>query len=124
MAEFDSIRTLVTQYFDGLYDGDVALLSSIFHERSRLHVILAGKLVEIEFAPYMDIIRNRPSPRTISAERRDLIMTISQSTPDTAFVVVGLLLTGKAYTDHLSLIKDEGRWQIISKVYHLHNPEG
>ena len=123
MADFDKIRTLVMHYFDGLYDGDVGLLSSIFHKRSRLHVILENKLVEIEFTPYMDIIQNRPSPRAIGAERRDQVITISQSTPDTAFVVVALLLAGKSYTDHLSLIKDEDRWQIISKVYHLNNPE-
>ena len=119
MSEFDEIRALVTSYFDGLYDGDIALLSSIFHERSRLHVILEGKLVEIEFAPYMDIVRGRQSPRALGAERRDQVVTISQTTSDTAFVVVSLLLSGKSYTDHLSLLKDEGRWQIISKVYHL-----
>ena len=122
MPEFDEIRGLVTQYFDGLYEGDTAILSRIFHERSRLHVILDGKLVEIEFAPYMDLVRNRPSPQALGAERRDQIVTISQTTSDTAFVVVSLLLAGKSYTDHLSLLKDEGRWQIISKVYHLNNP--
>ena len=85
-------------------------------------MILDSKLVEIEFAPYMDIVRNRQSPRALGAERRDKVVTISQTTSDTAFVVVGLLLAGKSYTDHLSLLKDEGRWQIMSKVYHLNNP--
>ena len=122
MPEFSEIMTLVAQYFDGLYDGDVATLSRIFHERSRLHVILDGKLVEIEFAPYMDIVRNRPSPRSQGAERRDEVVMVSQTSPGTAFVVVSLLLAGKSYTDQLSLLKDGGRWQIMSKVYHLNNP--
>ncbi len=34
MLDFDAIRTLVTQYFEGPYDGDVAMLARIFHPRS------------------------------------------------------------------------------------------
>jgi len=122
MSDFDAIRALVTQYFDGLYAGDIKTLGSIFHRRSRLHVILEGKLVEIEFEPYMEIVKNRASPSSQNAMRDDQLVLIQQSTATTALVIVRLLLAGKSYTDHLSLIKDEGRWQIMSKVYHLNNP--
>jgi Putative lumazine-binding len=124
MTDFDAIRDLVTLYFDGLYEGDAEKLSRIFHKRSRLHAMLDGKLSEIEFAPYMDIIKGRASPESIKAERKDQLMSIQQTTSDTAWVIVSLLLSGKSYTDHLSLIKDGGRWQIISKVYHLNNLQG
>ena len=121
MTEFDAIRSLAADYFEGLYSGDVPRLSAIFHDRSRLHVILEGKLVEIEFGPYMELVGGRASPRSLNAERSDHLIAIHQTTTDTALVIVSLLLAGKSYTDHLSLIKDEGRWQIISKVYHLNN---
>jgi hypothetical protein len=122
MNEFDAIRALVTDYFDGLYAGDVACLTGIFHERARLHAMLDGKFVEFEFAPYMEIVANRASPRSQQAERDDRLIAIHHTTSDTALVIVSLLLSGKSYTDHLSLIRDGGRWQIISKVYHFNNP--
>lgn len=119
MTDFDVLRQLAASYFDGLYDGDVPTLSLIFHARSRLHVMLDDKLTEIEYAPYMEIVRGRPSPRSLNAERRDEIVAIAQTSSDTALIVVKLLLSGKSYTDQLSIIKDDGRWQILSKVYHL-----
>jgi hypothetical protein len=122
MTDFDAIRALVTDYFEGLYSGDVPYLSRIFHPRSRLHAMLNDTLTEIAFAPYMELVGNRASPRSLQSERDDRLIAIHQTTSDTALVIVSLLLSGKSYTDHLSLIKDGGRWQIISKVYHLNNP--
>lgn len=119
MSDFDAVRRLVTDYFDGLYTGDVALLRRIFHERSRLYAVLDGRLSEIAFAAYMELVAGRASPASLGSERRDRLVAIQQTTPTTALVTVSLLLAGKSFTDHLSLIKDEGRWQIISKVYHL-----
>ena len=124
MQDFDAIRGLATKYFDALYDGDIPVMLEIFHPRSRLHVILDGKLVEIEFEPYMELVSKRASPRSQKAERADQLTSIQQSTATTAILIESLLLAGKSYTDHLSLIKDDGRWQIISKVYHLNNPQG
>jgi hypothetical protein len=92
---------------------------AIFYSRSRLRVFLEGKFVEIEFEKYMDIVGGRSSPRSLRAERVDQLTSIQQSTSTTAFIVVSLPLAGKSYTDHLSLIKDDEPWQIISKVYHL-----
>ena len=37
--------------------------------------------------------------------------------PATAVVEVQCQIPPKAYTDHLSLIKVEGRWQIVAKAY-------
>jgi hypothetical protein len=121
MSDFDQLRRLATDYFDCLYDGDLPKLESIFHARARLHVILEGKLVEMDMPKYLDVVRNRPSPRSIGAERDDNIIAIIQSSPTTALLIVRVKVAGKAYVDHLALILDEGRWQIISKTYHLLN---
>ncbi len=112
-------RPQLIRYFDGLYSGDTEILGQIFHERSRLHVILDGALVEIEKDAYMRLVRGRASPESLGSDRDDRIVGIHQTTSDTALVMVALLLAEKSYTDQLSLIKDEGRWQIISEVYHL-----
>jgi hypothetical protein len=119
MNDFDQLHKLLTDYFDCLYEGNIATLEAIFHERARLHVILEGKLVEMDMPKYKEIVRNRQSPQSVGAERDDNIIAVIQSSPTTAMVIVRLLLAGKSYVDHLALIKDGGRWQIISKTYHL-----
>ncbi len=121
MSDFDAIRDLARLYFEGLYTGNVETLEKIFHAKSALHTIVDGALVEIQFGPYMTIVKGRASPQSLGAERNDRLIAIQQSTPTTALLIVSLLLAGKSYTDHLSLLKVEGRWQIMSKVYHL-NP--
>jgi|SRR5690606_18848141 len=119
MNDFDQLRQLVTDYFDCLYDGDLAKLEAIFHDHARLHVMVDGGLVEMDMPKYKAIFENRPSPRSLGAERDDNVVAVIQSSPTTALLIVKLLLAGKSYVDHLALIKDNGRWQVISKTYHL-----
>src|SRR5690606_28000281 len=119
MNDFDQLRQLVTNYFDCLYDGDLPKLEAIFHVRARLHMLLEGTLVEMDMRKYVEVFSNRQSPKALGAVRNDAIISIIQSSPTTALVIVRLLLAGKSYVDHLALIKDEDRWQIISKTYHL-----
>ncbi|MGE3150015.1 MAG: nuclear transport factor 2 family protein [Pseudorhodoplanes sp.] len=121
MNDFDQIRELARHYCDGLYDGNVDLLAKIFHPKSRLHVITDGKLAEIEQPAYLKIVAGRASPRSLNAKRREEIVSISITSPHAAVLTLNILLTDKFYTDQLALIKDEGKWQIMSKIYYL-NP--
>ncbi len=122
-SDFDQIRALATQYFDGLYDGDVAKLGDIFHERSRLHVMANGALAEMDLPSYMKVVAGRASPKSQNAKRRDEVVSISITSPDAAVLAVKVVLIDKAYTDQLALIKDGGKWRIMSKIYYLNPPQ-
>ncbi len=78
-----------------------------------------GVLAEIEQPAYLEIVGGRPSPRSLNAARRDEIVSIAITSPHAAVLTVKILLVDKSYTDQLALIKDGGKWQIMSKIYYL-----
>ena len=59
----------------------------------------------------------RASPRSLDAPRDDHILLIDRSGPVNALVKVSCLVAPHAYTDHLSFIRFDGRWQIVAKSY-------
>lgn len=122
-SDLDQISALATQYFDGLYDGDVNKLGEIFHEKSHLHVIAKGALAEMDLPSYMKVVAGRASPKSQNAKRQDEIVSISITSPHAAVLTVKVVLIDKAYTDQLALIKDGGKWRIMSKIYYLNNPQ-
>jgi len=50
--------------------------------------------------------------------RRDKIVSIKRAGPTTAFAHVECAIGYKFFTDFLTLIHTDGKWQIISKVFH------
>jgi hypothetical protein len=122
-SDVDQIRALATQYFDGLYEGDVSKLGDIFHEKSHLHVLANGTLAEMDLPSYMKVVAGRASPKSQNAKRQDEIVSISVTSPHAAVLAVKVVLIDKAYTDQLALIKDGGKWRIMSKIYFLNNPK-
>ena len=52
------------------------------------------------------------------SERRDRIVSIDFSGPATAFAKVECQIPPRYFTDYLTLLKVEGRWQVIAKAFH------
>lgn len=117
--DLDAIRSILGVYFDALYRGDADALNRIFHPLSRLYVTVEGRLTETALPAYLDIVRNRPSPESLSSTRLDEIVSISIAGPELAVAVVRLILFDKHFTDQLSFMKEGGMWSIVSKMYHL-----
>ena len=67
---------------------------------------------------YFPIVDKRPSPASRSENRSDRILSVEFAGPVTAFVRVECSIKEKFYTDFLTLIFLEEKWQIISKVFH------
>lgn len=67
---------------------------------------------------YLSIIETRVSPASRGEERRDEIVSIDFAGPKTAFAKVHCVVGERYFTDFPTFIKAEGRWQIISKVFH------
>ena len=62
-------------------------------------------------------VQSRQSSASRGFERFDRILSIDQSGPEAAIAKVQIALGDQLYTDFLNLLKLDGRWQIISKVY-------
>ena len=112
-----AIEQTIQTYFDGLYEGDADKLASIFHETSALTYEQDGQLVVLPLAQWLKAVRERPAPKAKGLARDDAILLIDQSGPTTAFVKVKCQIPPRYFTDYLNLLKVDGRWTIVQKVY-------
>jgi hypothetical protein len=114
-----AITDLLTVYFDGLYHSDTARLRRVFHPLARYVCATEGGPLALDMPAYFAIVDQRPSPASRAEARTDRILGIELAGPVTALARVQCSIGPKLFTDFLSLIHVDGRWQIISKVFHF-----
>lgn len=118
----DVVATLAV-YFDGLYHSDTGRLARVFHPLA-VYVTATeaaangGRPVHLTMGGYFPIVDARPSPAGRGEARRDRIVSLEFAGPVTAFARVECAIGPKFFTDFLTLIRVDGRWQIIAKVFH------
>ncbi len=118
-ARFAAVADVVGRYFDGLYHGDTARLRSVFHPRAHYVSATEGTLVHLGMDEYLPIVDRRPSPASRNEVRADRIVAIEFAGPVTAFARVECAIGAKFFSDLLTFVFVEGRWQIVSKVFHF-----
>ena len=112
-----AIQATVQLYLDGLYEGDAEKLAASFHPTSALTYEADGKITILPRDEWLAAVRARPSPQSQGLLRHDEILTIDQSSPTAAFVKLKCAIPPRFFTDYLSLLKVEGRWQVAQKVF-------
>jgi Putative lumazine-binding len=115
--EHQEIEKAVQTYLDGLYEGDTEKLAPVFHPTSALTGDIDGKLTIVPRDQWLEVVRNRPSPKSQNQPRYDEILQIDIAGPTTAFAKVKCALPPRFFTDYLSLLKIDGRWQVAQKIY-------
>jgi len=116
----DDIRAIeqtVQVYFDGLYEGDASKIASAFHEVSHLYVANGSEVTDLPREKWLDMVRSRPSAKSQNLPRRDRIVSIDMSGPETAFVKVECQIPPRYFTDYLSLLKLGDKWRVVSKTF-------
>jgi len=112
------IEAVVQTYLDGLYESDADKLARAFHPTSALTTINADGILDIlPRDAWLDWIRTRQSPKTRGLPRSDQVLTIDIVGPTMAFVKLKCAIPPRYFTDQLSLLKIDGRWQVAQKVY-------
>lgn len=117
-TRFAAVIDVLGRYFDGLYLSDTTILREVFHPKAHYATATEGTLLELDMDRYFPIVDKRPSPASRGEERADRIVSIEFAGPVTALAKVQCAIGEKAFTDFLSLIFVDGRWQIIAKVFH------
>jgi putative lumazine-binding protein len=115
--ETSAIEQAVKTYLDGLYEGDAEKLALVFHPTSALTYEQDGKLTPVPRDQWLDAVRNRPSPQSQGLARHDEILSIDQASPTMAWVKLKCAIPPRFFTDYLSLLKIDGRWQVAQKVF-------
>jgi Putative lumazine-binding len=117
--EYLQVAEVLSTYFDGLYHSDTQRLRRVFHPRAHYVCATEGTLTYRTMDEYFPIVDRRPSPESRGEARADKIVSIEFAGPVTAFARVNCAIGPKHFTDLLTLVRLDGRWQIISKVFHF-----
>lgn len=117
-AEFDSVIDAANKYVEGLRIGSVDKVAEAFHNDAVMYGFISPPKPEMLAGPignlYTFIKKEGSAP---NIKTRTDVLAITQTT---AVVRVDMEndASGADYTDFLTLIKIDGRWQVIAKVFH------
>lgn len=115
----DAVVAVVETYFDGLYHSDTERLRRVFHPLAQYVSVSDGTLLHRDMETYFEVVDNRPSPASGGEARADEIVSIEFAGSVTARVNLRCSIASRDFIDFLTLICIEGRWQVISKVFHF-----
>ena len=115
--ELRAIEATVQTYLDGLYEGDADKIARAFHPTSALTDSRDGTINIVPRDAWLEMVRKRPSPKSQGLPRHDKILSIDRTGPATALVKLNCAIPPRFFTDYLSLLKIDGRWQVVQKVY-------
>jgi hypothetical protein len=103
-------------YFDGVRRSDTALAHGAFHAVAKMYFVREGKLVERSIPDWVaDIARNAPKPaQPDSFKRRVVDVDVSGNA---ATAKLQLDYANSVITDYMSLLKVDGKWLIVNKIF-------
>ena len=117
--DIKQIEAVLQTYFDGLYEGDAGKLAAAVHDSADLRSVAAdGSLAVLPRAQWLEGVKSRPSAKAQGLERRDWVVSIDRSGPNTAFAKVQCQIPPRYFTDYLSLAKVGGAWKVVAKTFH------
>ena len=118
-SELAEVEATLRMYLDGMFECDITKLSEAFHTQSHLYNIVDDKAVAKSAPDWYDIVRKRVPAASVGHKRTDRILTIDFNGPAIAFAKVEGSRPQVDFTDYLTLLKVDGRWQIIAKVFRM-----
>ena len=114
---YNDISSALVTYLDGLYEGDTKKLGSVFHSVCHLFSNSGGEFLDWPRDKWFDVVNGRPSPKSQGLSRHDRIISIDMSDGTTAIAKLNCAVPPRYFTDYLTLLKLDGRWQIVSKSF-------
>lgn len=119
VSNIQDILSTVETYLDGLYEGDTEKLRHSFHEVCHLYSVADDKLSDLSLESWCKLVEGRASSKSQNFSRAlERIIRVEESAPNCANVTLNCAAPGRLFTDHLSLVKTGGRWQIVNKTFY------
>lgn len=118
VQEYNAILEVLNKYNEGGAKADSSIMKPAFSDKATIFGVDGnGKLIGGPIQGLFDIIDNdfKPSPNAAGAiVRIDIVGTAASARIDTDDI------SGFRFTDFFNLLKVEGNWIIVSKIYHTH----
>ena len=110
-----AITATLSNYFNGVFKGDVELLRGAFHPQALVAGDINGQPYFKTLDQYLDGVKNRRSPSELGEEFRMEIISLE---------IINLIAIAKVrlpmfefnYHDLLSLSEINGEWVIVNKL--------
>ncbi|MBO0320899.1 nuclear transport factor 2 family protein [Muricauda sp. CAU 1633] len=111
-----AIEELISNYFEGIFEGDGEKLEKCFHENTYLYGDIKGEDYLKSKAAYIEGVKNRQSPKSMEEEFKMSIIGIDILGKVT-MAKLHVPFSGYNYYDYLSLAKMAGEWKIVNKIF-------
>lgn len=112
--DIEGIQQAVQHYLDGHATGDPAVMARAFHESARLQFIRMGQYSTRSLEAYLGGMGG--SPADDEADRRRRVVSVDY-TGDAGVAKLELDYPGALITDYMQLLKIDGEWKIVNKIF-------
>ena len=114
-TEYDAVIAVAQKYVNGLRNGNSDEVAQAFHKDAVMYGFTNGELLGGPIDNLFNFINKNGKAPDITT-RLDVLAI----TPTTAVVRVDMEkdAIGADYNDYLTLIRIDGTWKVIAKVYH------
>ena len=119
MSKFNAVASVLGEYFDGLHHADPKRLASAFHPQAIYATADEIPLLYRTMDEYFAVVAKRESPASRNESRRDVIDGIEFAGENTAFARVRCSIGTSDFADFLTLVRTDGTWRIIAKVFQI-----
>src|SRR5688500_19261408 len=121
-ADEAAIRQTVQDYFDGGRNRDSLTLRKAFHPDARMLFARDGKLVVVPIGEYITRVGSEPlKPGEVDSTERKVVSV--DVVGDAAVAKLTLKRPSAVLIDYMSLLKVDGRWLIVNKIFSRETPE-
>jgi len=110
--DYQTIEALLKDYFNGLYEGDVSKLRSIFHDDAWLK----GNNFRKSRDEWLEAVAARPIPKEEGMDYGFNVISLDV-VGDQAMAKVDVPLLAAHFIDFLGLLKEDGTWKIVNKMF-------
>lgn len=106
---------LENRYFKGIYEGDVALLTTVYHPGTLVLGDVKGQPYAKNLSQYLDGVKNRQSPKASGKPFKGEILSI-KVVNSIATAEVKVVMYDFVYQEFLSFHKIDEKWVLVNKM--------
>ena len=117
VQDYEDVLAAMEGYVQGLKTGNVAELKKTFHENAIMYGHLGNDLSQGSIDNLYTYVEKFGAAPNIKTD-----LTVLHKTPTTAIVRIEMEhdAADEDFTDYHSLIKINGEWKVVSKLFHLY----
>lgn len=115
MTDRQAVELLLCRYVDALYEGSVEGLSNVLHADGIYAAAHGGELLRLSVPDYLAMVAARARPTDPRETAIDAIDVVGGTM---ASAKLRCRLFGRDYVDFLTLLKVDGRWWVMAKIFH------